>query len=448
MDSGPPHAARASTLVRALILFFIVMVLMGSARSFLPSGVPSQIDSGTALAFGFLVLAATQFGEIASGIGLPRLTGYLLCGLAVGPDVLGLLTTQMVSSLRLVGSVAVGIIAFSAGCELDLRQLRPRLKSIASVFFCALPLALIGLTLTTGLLSDHLPFLHGLPLTARWVAALTLSVVVASMSPSVTLAILSETSAAGILTDTVLGVVVLGDIAIIILFALAHAASASVFGGASTGSSLATQLAVEILGSAVVGGALAIAIALYHRRISRNIVLLILAVCIVAAEVGARLHLDPLLICLAAGLTLGNGFNIRGHELARVLAPASLPIFTVFFALAGAKLHLADLRMVGPLVLVFFFVRAVSLSGGALLGARLAGAEPVIQRWIPAAVLPQAGVSVGLAELLARHFPTWGAGARALILSVITLNELCGPLLLRTALVRAGEANQRTDPPE
>jgi hypothetical protein len=65
---------------------------------------------------------------------------------------------------------------------------------------------------------------------------------------------------------------------------------------------------------------------------------------------------------------------------------------------------------------------------------------------MPFGMLPQAGVSVGLAVLIARQFPTWGPQARALILGVITINELFGPVLLRTALVRAGEAGRRAVP--
>ena len=88
-----------------------------------------------------------------------------------------------------------------------------------------------------------------------------------------------------------------------------------------------------------------------------------------AAEVGARLHLDALLICLTAGVLLENALGVGGAAISRALAPAALPIFAVFFALAGARLNLHDLRTLWPVALAFTLVRAASLMGGARLGA-------------------------------------------------------------------------------
>jgi Kef-type K+ transport system membrane component KefB len=97
----------------------------------------------------------------------------------------------------------------------------------------------------------------------------------------------------------------------------------------------------------------ALAIRLWVRHVRRGLVLFILAVCVVAAEVGSRLHLDPLLINLAAGLILQNVLGVSGEEIAHALEPASLPIFAVFFALAGAGLDLAVVRTLWVAALAF-----------------------------------------------------------------------------------------------
>ena len=431
-------------MIRSLLLLIVVVVLMSSARSFLPDGAHYVAgDAGTALAFGFLVLAAVQSGELAAGVKLPRLTGYLLCGLACGPGAAGLVTPEMIASLKLVSSVAVGLIALTAGCELNLRHLRPRLRSVLLIVALSLALALGVTTVLAANLVGWLPFLAALTPAQRWAAALNLGVLFASLSPSVVLALLTESEAAGPLSETGLGVVVLADIAVIVLFGVAHSVAQQTFGGAGTSMSPVTQLSIEIFGSVAVGAAVALAILAWMRRVQRALVLFLLAVCIVAAEVGSRLHLDPLLICLAAGLLLQNVLGVSGEEIAHALEPASLPIFAVFFALAGAALDLSVLRSLWVAALVFAVARAATLTAGSIAGARLAKAEPVVQRWVPATLLPQAGVSVGLAELLARHFPTWGVGARALVLAVVTVNQILGPVLLRVALVKADEAGKR-----
>jgi Kef-type K+ transport system membrane component KefB len=430
-------------VIRPLILLIIVVALMSSARSFLGPGAPSGSDAGTALAFGFLVLAAIQSGEIAAVARFPRLTGYLLCGLACGPSAAGLLTTPMIAGLKLVSSVAVGLIALSAGCELDLRHLRPRLRSVVAVSGLSLVLALAAIAALVVAMAAWLPFLHGLSPPQRWAVALNLGVLIASLSPSVVLALLTESGAQGPVSETGLGVVVLSDIAVIVLFGVSSSVAQSVFGGGHGGLSPVAKLALELFGSVAVGAFVAVAIRLWVRRVRQGLVLFILAVCVVAAEVGSRLHLDPLLINLAAGLILQNVLGVSGEEVAHALEPASLPIFAVFFALAGAGLDLAVVRTVWVAALVFAAARGAALTAGAAAGARLAGAEPIVKRWVPFALLPQAGVSVGLAELLARHFPTWGGGARALVLAVVTLNLIVGPVLLRMALLRSGEVGKK-----
>ena len=429
-------------MIRSALLLAVVVVLMASTRSFLPLGAVAP-DAGVALGFGFLVLAAVQAGNLFAAMRLPRLTGYLLCGLAMGPEAGGLLAPAMVTDLRLVSGVAIGLIALTAGSELNLRALRPRLRSVLLISLCALPLALVACTLLAWALAPHLPFLAPLAGAQRWTAALTLGVILASLSPAVAIAILSETASAGPLSEVTLGVVVLADLFVIVLFTTVSALGASVFGAGGAELSPFTALAIEIFGSIGVGVLVALALAAAHRYARGHLALFVLAACVVTAEVGARLHLDALLICLTAGVLLENSLGVGGAAISRALAPAALPIFAVFFALAGARLNLHDLRTLWPVALAFTFARAASLMGGARLGATLAKAEPVVGRWGPLGMIPQAGVSVGLAELVARHHPTWGTGVRGLVLAVVTLNQIVGPVLLRLALTRAGEAGRR-----
>jgi Kef-type K+ transport system membrane component KefB len=430
-------------VIRPLAQFIVVLALMGSARAFAPP-LSAPDNAGVALGFGFLVLAAIQAGNVFAAIGLPRLTGYLLTGLLCGPDVLNYVTPRMVSSLDLINGAAVGLIALSAGSEINIERLKPRIRSILLVSGVAIPLTILSTALLCLLLGSRLPFLAPMVTSQRITAAITLGVVFASLSPAVALAILSETGAAGPLSEMVLGVVVLADIVIIVLFAIVHGVAASVFGSSSADSlHPATQLFIEIFGSMAVGALMAALLAQFIKRVGTQVSLVVVAFCLISAVVGARLHLDVLIICLTAGLLLENVFGVSGDVVHREIAPATLPIFAVFFALAGAKLHLHDLVTLWPYAVAIFLVRALSLAGGARLGTRMARAEPTVQTWLSLGLIPQAGVSVGLAQLLASHFPGWGANARALILAVITLNELLGPVLLRTALVRSGEAGQR-----
>src|SRR5262245_11872041 len=119
-------------MTRAIFVLGLVAALTFAARPFL-TDTTMLTGSGAALAFGFLLLAALQTGHIFHGLRLPHLTGFILCGAIFGPEILKLLTKQMIHDLALVKKVAVGLIALTAGCELNFQKLRPKMKSIGLV---------------------------------------------------------------------------------------------------------------------------------------------------------------------------------------------------------------------------------------------------------------------------------------------------------------------------
>ena len=82
-----------------------------------------------------------------------------------------------------------------------------------------------------------------------------------------------------------------------------------------------------------------------------------------------------------------------------------------------------------------------------MVGARLAprGADPHVRRWAFAGLLPQAGLALALAMIIKRTLPIAADEAATLVLSVIAINELTMPLLVKHALASAGETNKRPE---
>ena len=205
-------------MIRALFLLAITVLLIASARSFLPQET-SLVGSGAALAFGFVLLAALQTGTIVAGLKLPRLTGYLLCGFLAGPSVLNFVTERMLLDMKLVNNVAISLIALSAGAELNFKKLRPRLRAILSVSGFAILAALVVCTAGIFALTAILPFAKGMSVVDRLAVSLAMAVVLSALSPTVTLAIINETGADGPISEVVLGVVVVADLALVFSFA-------------------------------------------------------------------------------------------------------------------------------------------------------------------------------------------------------------------------------------
>jgi Kef-type K+ transport system membrane component KefB len=120
-----------------------------------------------------------------------------------------------------------------------------------------------------------------------------------------------------------------------------------------------------------------------------------------------------------------------------------MPVYILFFAAAGANLHLDVLWVVGVPATLFVLVRGAGLLAGAAVGAHLAEAAPVVRRYAGFGLLPQAGLALALSMLFAKTFPEFGEQAGALTLGVVAINELVAPVLYRYALLRSGEAGKK-----
>lgn len=431
-------------MTRAAFLLALVVGLSFAARSFLP-GTATITGSGASLAFGFLLLSALQTGRIFDALKLPHLTGFLLCGAIFGPELLGLITPPMIQDLTLVKKVSVGLIALTAGCELNFKRLRPQIKSIGFVAGFGLFAAALCLFGFFYLASARIPFTAEMTPAQRIVVSVICANVLAALSPAVVMGILSETRAEGPLSQLCLSIVVLADLFIAVTFSFTDSASRAVFPQATAQHSLFGELAAHILGSIVVGAGIGMIFAVYIRRVGHRIGLFVFAVCFVVAESGTVLHLDPLLIGLSAGLFLENVSPVGGHKVIRELEVASIPVFAVFFAVVGAEVHIHAFLAVAPFAVGAAVVRAVGLYTGARIGARVAGVERHLARRVPFGMFPQAGIAIGLAGLVRTSFPGWGEQASTLLLGTIVVNEMVGPVLFRATLARAGEIGKRSD---
>ncbi len=420
------------------VLLALLAGLMHTARTFSAGG---QAAAGTSLGFGYLLLTAFLSGRIFAAARLPKLTGYIAAGVVVGPSVLGFVDATVVDNLQIVNGIAVSLIALTAGTELRLDRVRPLARTIGLTTALGVFGGALAIAATVFLLRGHLAFLSALPAAQAAAVALVLGVVLVAQSPAVVVALSDELRADGPVTRVVLGVVVLADLFVIVLFALASAAAKAALGVAGGARIAVGHIAWELLGSIVAGFVLAALLAAYLRWVRRGSTLFLLTAAFVVAEVGQRIGFDPLLVSLTAGVLVRN-LTALGDELHELVGGASLPVYVIFFAVTGAKLHLADVPPVALPVLAIVAVRAASLLAAGRTGARLAGAPPEVARWAPYGLLPQAGVALALALLFTRAFPEFGGEASAVALGVVALNELVAPAVYRLALVRSGEAGR------
>jgi Kef-type K+ transport system membrane component KefB len=427
--------------LKRLLLVLAIGALMEAVRSIEPSDRFGVRSGSLVLAVGFVLLASWFVGRLASSIGLPKLTGYLATGIVAGPTVLGYLSEASVHDLGLVNGMAVSLIALTAGSEMDFRSMRPLMRSIGWI-------SLIGVLGTTAvlmvvvfLLRSQLAFLGAMPVGEALAVSAVLGVVIVAQSPAVVVAIRAETGANGPIARTALGVVVLADLLVIVLFAISSSLVNAMLSGSFDVGTTLRGLGWELFGSLGIGALVGVLIAAWQRFVGvAGLDLFVLATCFVSAEVGRRLHLDPLLLMLAAGLLVENVAR-RGEELRHAFENASLPVYILFFTVAGASIHIDALPTVAIPAIVLVLARAGGLLGGSWLGARIAEAPPDVQKLAGFGLLPQAGLAIALSLLFARLFPQFGEEASVLTLSVVSINEIVAPAVFRAALVRSGEAS-------
>ncbi len=424
----------------------IALVLLVITAALISSSSRGNEPHSVGFAFGFALIAAALAGELFERIKLPRITGYLLFGVLCGPYVANIISPVMARELTFVNGLAIALIAFIAGLELNIRRLRPALGGMLRLSGTLLVVMNLGLFAACWLTWPWLPILPDANGLARIALSALLSTLIVSFSPTVTIAVLADSRARGPLSELTLAVVVIADLALIVLFTLSMQFVRSTLGHTSAeDSSLLARLAWDIAGSFAFGALLGSLFAFYLRYVRREVTLILLALCAVLSQVGEALHFEPLLAALAAGVVVENIAPPSGDALKDAVERGAMPVLVVFFAVAGALLHIDALRNIGFIALGVSLVRFAVLRLGAYIGTRTSGVPREIGGLVWFGLVSQAGVTLGLTTIVAGEFGDWGSRVQTLMVALIALHELVGPVLFRSALSRAGEIGKMAD---
>lgn len=393
----------------------------------------------TLAAIGFVVLAAYASAELGNAWSLPRVTGYILAGTILGPSVSNILSGEVVAEMRMFNTLALGLIATSAGLELDIRQLAPLSRTL--VFTTLLKIVLSGGLVALALLGVaqlvELPYINN-P-TQLLALAMVMGALSIGTSPSITLAVLSETRAKGRLSDLVLGAAVFKDFVVVVCLAVVGAVVQSLLSpGQALQAAVLLRVGEELGGSLFAGVVLGGVLIAYVRFIGAEMLLFVAAMILVVAEMARAFHLELLLVFITAGFVVRN-FSKHAHEFAKPLELVALPVFVVFFTNAGAGVDLQTTWQILPIALTLCVTRAVAYYVSAKFGSRWGGEPKRVAQNAWLAYLPQAGVTLGLVGLAAEQHPQIRGAISTTGMAVVSLNLFVGPIVLRRALGAARE---------
>ena len=436
MSSPSPGRGAPRTAGSVLRPAVTLVLLFGVTWLSFQGVTPTLEDGRLAILVGFVLLAASVAGVLASEAGLPRITGFILVGILAGPSLLGLLPPAAVEELRLIDRFALALIAMLAGGELRTEDLRPQARTILVTTLVVTAIVWVGVAATVLAVRPLIPFLAELPFSASVGVALLLGVWAANSSPDLTVAVIEEKHAKGPLAEVILGITIVKDVVVIVLFTMTLALVTPLLNPEEPFSAHAlVDLAREVGGALVVGSGLGWIFSVYlgdaDARPRSPLATFLFAYVLVV--VATELHVELLLTGVAAGFVIEN-LSPAGDRMIEGIRSVAVVIFAFFFAIAGASLDLAAVLRFGVAAVVIFAVRAGLTRWSTRLGTRLSGASEEVQADSWKGLISQGGVSLGLVLLIRDAFPDVGGGVVALAMAVIIGNILGGPVLLGRAL--------------
>ena len=417
-----------------------------------------------------LLLAALLSTRLMKILKLPNVTGFIITGIIVGPFIFGLLFNNFsydgikesliytyVDKIKWVSTIALGFIAFSIGTSFKVSAIRAVGKKV--IIITVLEALGASVLVLAALVALHFIF----PNQVSWALVLTLGAIASATAPAATLMVIKQYKARGPLVDTLLPVVALDDAAALILFSILFQIAMTVSAGGSFDFyKMLIKPILEIVISLSIGAALGFLISFMNKFFkSRNNRLIICIFSIFAAcglyylfktKYLGNFELSSLLMCMMIGAVYVNMSKDNGKTL-DVMDRFTSPIYLMFFVISGASLDLTiffDKEGLIVMLIAFVYIvsRVVGKWAGAFAGASISRCEPKVKKYLGFALVPQAGVAIGLATtanvLFSANPETQKAGSLtiAIILTSTLVYELVGPLASKFALKKAGEITE------
>ena len=384
--------------------------------------------AGIALGLGFLIGKGTHLMKITGVV------GYIAAGIILGPDVLGVIHLTTVET-ETITNIALGFVAFIIGGELTFSILRKMGKSIIAIIIGeslgAFFIVFIGVYLLTN--------------------NITLSIIFAAMAPASapagTVAVLQEYKAKGKLTNAILAVVGFDDGFAILIYAFSIAIVGVVVSGVFSVSNVLFTPLTDIGISLLIGGMVGLVFALVFKRLieREEIIALSLTAILITAGLSVFLDVSLILACMTMGLVIVNLYPQDNKPVFEHIKSISLPVYILFFVIAGVNLHIGLLASIGAIGLVYIICRTFGLISGSYISALASKADPVIRNNLGFGILSQAGVAIGLSLIASNKVtelvhPELGSIIVTTVAATTVVFEIIGPLSARFAIMRSGEA--------
>ena len=378
------------------------------------------------LFFGFLLTRLTKL------LKLPNVTAYIIAGIIIGPYCINLIPNYIINGMDFLSDIALAFIAFSTGEFFKFSVLKKNgLKVIIITIFESLMATILVFITCFVILHLNLSF------------SIILGALAAATAPASTMMTIRQTKAKGDFVDTLLQVVALDDVVGLIAYSVAISIALSFNSNSLNIIDIIKPIFLNI-GSLIIGGLFGLIMKLLipQKRSKDNKLIISISLIFAFCGLCAIFDVSPLLGCMAMGTIYINSTN--DEKLFKQLNYFSPPILLLFFVRSGVNFKLDSLfngsSLVGstPLIIIgiiYFFIRILGKYSGAYLGCLITKKDKKVRNYLGMALIPQAGVAIGLAALGARALGgEAGIALETIILASSVLYELIGPVLAKLSL--------------
>lgn len=416
---------------------------------------------------GLMIVMAIIGGKLIEKLNFPKVTGYILMGILIGPSFWGivlsnvqyllpgenhivfdgLISTEMMHAFKIIRQVAIGFIGYTIGLELKLSKLKKTGKQVtvitlAQAFVTAF---LVGGSVFVFLLITKNP--HALTY------GLILGAIATATAPAPIVAVVKNYRTKGPVTDVLLPLVALDDAIGIMLFATMLSLGTTLLGVSGEALSvlhIIWEPVKEIVLSLGLGAIIGIVLSKIVRKFNRDndsmLLMMIISAVFLGIGLGQVIHASAILLPMTIGVVLTNTIDESfEHRLTRTTDLFSAPIMLSFFMIAGLELDLTKIPIIGVLGIIYIVVRVVGKVGGSYVSAKAVKAPPTVIKYLGWTLIPQAGVAIDMAITANQRFSNLagfadiGKNIMAIVLAATVFYEVVGLVIVKNALNKAGE---------
>lgn len=396
------------------------------------------------ISIALMLFLAFLMTRITKKLKLPNVTAYIITGILIGPYCLDFIPKTVIDGMDFLSDIALAFIAFSTGQFFRFAALKKNgLKVVVITLFEACLASIAIFVLTYWILKLSLAF------------SIVMSALAATTAPTSTMMTIRQTGAKGDFVDTLLQVCALDNILGLLAYSVAISLAASSISGESFSIADVAIPVLSNIGALLLGCVFGILMKplLQKKRSTDNRLIIMIAFLFAFCGICAIIDISPLLGCMSMGTVY---FNITDDDkLFKQLNYFNPPILLLFFVRSGTCFDLSALMgqssTVGAVSLLsvgilYFAIRIISKYGGAFLGCIVTKKQPRVRNYLGLALIPQAGVAIGLAALGARTLGgEAGDALQTIILSSSILYELVGPVCAKMSLHLSGSYSDKLE---